>query len=204
MGALNVAIILELQRGILRQQQASSILQARIIHWHHRLNTTDTMDRGKQERLRRHFRPAKLRLLFVGESPPASGRFFYQGDSGLYRAMRDAFQATDPSITDANFLSRFKASGCYLMDLCPEPVDQLDAKARRAACVASEASLTRTIAKLHPPVIATVVRSIEINVRRAANGADWQGKFLHLPYPGRWASHRDVFIRRLVAELGSA
>jgi hypothetical protein len=31
-----------------------------------------------RERLRRHYPPARVRILFVGESPPASGRFFYQ------------------------------------------------------------------------------------------------------------------------------
>ena len=159
------------------------------------------MDRRKQERLRRSFRPAALRLLFVGESPPASGRFFYQGDSGLYRAMREAFQRIDSSITDANFLSRFQASGCYLIDLCPQPVDHLAAKARLAACVTGEASLSRTLVKHHPPIIVTVLRSIESNVRRAATAADWKGSFLHLPYPGRWASHKDVFVRGLAATL---
>ena len=160
-------------------------------------------DRRRRERLRHSFHPARLRLLFIGESPPASGRFFYRGDSGLYRAMRDAFRTIDPSIADGNFLALFQASGCYLIDLCPEPVDHLNSKSRRAACRASEVSLARTIARLHPLMIATVVRSIEGNVAQAAFRADWHGPFIHLPYPGRWSRHRDVFVETLVTKISA-
>jgi hypothetical protein len=136
-------------------------------------------------------------LLFVGESPPASGRFFYQGDSGLYRAMLSAFQRVDPTIDSTNFLSTFREAGCYLIDLCPDPVDDLDPKSRREACRAGEAALLRTIARLRPLMIVTVVRSIEKNVIRSAGGAGWHGTFLHLPYPGRWSRFRAVFVDTL-------
>src|SRR4029079_4292792 len=66
------------------------------------------------EHLRRRYLPTDIRLLFIGESPPASGRFFYCRDSGLYRAIRDAFRILDPSITDDGFLGIFQAAGCYL------------------------------------------------------------------------------------------
>jgi hypothetical protein len=142
--------------------------------------------------------------LFIGESPPASGRFFYRRDSGLYRAMRDAFQSVDPSIDDENFLAQFQASGCYFIDLCAEPVDHLDSKSRRAACVSSEERLARSIAKLKPARIATVVRSIESNVLRAASRAHWCGGFIHLPYPGRWSRYRDAFVNTLAPTIKSS
>jgi hypothetical protein len=157
-----------------------------------------------RERLRMRFRPARVRLLFVGESPPASGRFFYRSDSGLYRAMREAFLAVDPAISDATFLGAFQASGSYLIDLCREPVDQLDSRSRRAACEAGEGSLSRAIARLEPSKIVTVVRSIEANVRRAALRAGWRGPLLHLPYPGRWARHKEVFVAELARYLSWA
>lgn len=157
----------------------------------------------QRESLRRRFRPAHVQLLFIGESPPASGRFFYRGDSGLYRAMRDAFRAVDPSITDSNFLATFYASGCYLIDLCRDPVDNLDPPSRRAACRSSEASLSRTIDRLNPLKIVTLLRSIEANVTRAAFQAGWLGPFLHLPYPGRWSRHRDVFVEALGASISA-
>ena len=158
----------------------------------------DTINRRSRERLRRSFRPACVRLLFVGESPPVSGRFFYQRDSGLYRAMREAFRAINPLINDENFLAVFRSSGCYLIDLCPDPVDHLDLKSRRAACLAGEALLARAIVRLQPDMIATVVRSIEGNVTGSASRADWHGPFIHLPYPGRWSRYRDVFVEALI------
>ena len=159
------------------------------------------MTRGQREKLRHDFRPSPVCMLFIGESPPASGRFFYRRDSGLYRAMLAAFQQADLSISEESFLDTFQASGCYLIDLCPEPVDHLPPAARRAACRASERSLARSIAQLQPVAIVTVVRSIEGNVLQAASRAAWRGEFLHLPYPGRWSRYRDVFVSMLAPSI---
>jgi len=161
-----------------------------------------TLERHGRERLRRRFRPGQVRLLFIGESPPASGRFFYVGDSGLYRAMRSVFQLVDPAIGDEEFLEVFRASGCYLVDLCAEPVDKLDAKSRRDSCRAGEASLERALARLQPAGIATLLRSIEGNVARAAARAGWHGPSIHLPYPGRWSRHREAFAGALAPMIG--
>ncbi len=152
------------------------------------------LDLCQRERLRRSYRPERVRLLFIGESPPASGRFFYRGDSGLYRAMREAFQTVDPSITDATFLRKFQSSGHYLVDLCPEPVDRLDAKSRAAECSKGEESLSKAIEQLCPAFIATVVRSIECNVLSAISAVGWSGTMIRLPYPGRWLHNKHTFL----------
>jgi len=157
----------------------------------------------QRERLRRKYRPAQVRLLFIGESPPASGRFFYQRDSGLYRAIRDAFRAVDPAIDDESFLEIFRGSGCYLIDTCLEPVDHFDARSRRAACIAGEPELARTIRALQPAAIVTLLRSIRDNVQRSVALAEWRGPILEVPYPGRWASHRKIFIEQLQPQLSS-
>jgi len=115
--------------------------------------------------------------------------------------MLETFSAADAAITAETFLETFQSSGCYLIDLCPEPVDHLDASERRAVCRASEKPLSRTIARLQPPAIATVVRSIEGNVARAAALAEWQCPVTHLPYPGRWSRHRLVFVDTLLPAI---
>jgi hypothetical protein len=150
------------------------------------------------EELRRKYRPKQVRFLFVGESPPASGKFFYQRNSGLYRAMRDVFAAVDPSVNDENFLTMFQESGCYLVDLCSQPVDRMSASLRRTTCRASEHSLAKTIASLNPQMIATLLRSIQSNVSNAVALASWSGPLLHLPYPGRWAHLKSEFITDLL------
>jgi hypothetical protein len=142
-----------------------------------------------------------LKLLFIGESPPASGRFFYQQDSGLYRAIRDTFRIADPAITDANFLTVFQGAGCYLIDLCGRPVDQLGAEERRAACRAGEARLARMLEELQPREIVVMVRSIRRNVEQACLRSGWDGPVLELPYPGRWRRHRERFAEGLLPKL---
>ena len=162
---------------------------------------TSARVQAERERLRRQYRPARIRMLFIGESPPSSGHFFYHQDSGLYRAIRDTFRMVDPSIADNTFLDTFQNAGCYLIDACAGPVDHLDVQSRRAACLASEPALTRTIWLLEPAAIVTLLKSIRDNVRRAASQAGRHGPILELPYPGRWASHRKIFLERLVPQL---
>jgi len=154
-----------------------------------------------RERLRRLYRPSRIRILFVGESPPASGRFFYRADSGLYRAVRETFVRAFPSLRNTEFLDSFRSLGCYLIDLCGEPVDNMSPDARRQACGRGEKRLVQEIRAIQPQTIVTVVRSIGTNVRRAQERVDWSGRYLELPYPGRWPQHRKEFCRLLVPFL---
>ena len=156
------------------------------------------MNGRAREVLRRKFLPMHVRILFIGESPPASGRFFYRRDSGLYRAVRSLFQAADPSISDEEFLHRFRKCGCYLIDACTDPVDKLEPKLRRAACAAGERSLSRRIRRQRPEMIVSLVRSTRGNIDRAAATANWYGPIIDVPYPGRWIRHRKVFATKLM------
>jgi hypothetical protein len=99
------------------------------------------------------------------------------------------------------FLEEFQGFGCYLVDLCGEPVDHLARGTRMNICSAGEVRLARVIRTLYPAVIVTVVRSIRANVRRAQQTACWAGLHLELPYPGRWKRHRIEFQRQLVPTL---
>ena len=162
---------------------------------------TDRSALRARESLRRRYRPGKVRILFVGEAPPASGRFFYQGDSGLYRAVRDTFIAAFPSLQKDEFLEAFHDLGCYLVDLCGQPVDHMPRDARTSICHAGERRLAHTIRKLRPMLIVTVVRSIRDSVQRAEIQAGWSGTKIELPYPGRWKHHRVEFQRELAPLL---
>ena len=154
-----------------------------------------------RERLRRRYRPAHVHLLFVGEAPPASGRFFYQADSGLYRAIRGAFVAALPDLRDADFLKSFRNLNCYLVDLCGKPVDRLDTAQRKQARTEGEIPLSRIIRRLQPKIVITVVRAIAPNVIHAQQLSNWMGVHLVLPYPGRWKQHRAAFDELLIPVL---
>jgi len=153
------------------------------------------------EALRNKYRPSQVNMLFIGEAPPASGRFFYHADSGLYRAFQTAFTAAFPTLQHAEFLDAFKSLGCYLVDLCDKPVDQLPRRTRRLACAANEARLAEDICDLKPKTVVAVVRSIAVNVRRALQAANWSGEYVELPYPGRWRHLQKDFQEVLVPLL---
>jgi len=157
-----------------------------------------------RELLRKHYRPNRVQILFVGESPPSSGRFFYQADSGLYRAVRETFLLGFPFLRNTEFLDSFCSLGCYLVDLCGDPVDSMTRDGRKQACRMGESSLAEKIRRLRPQTIVTVVRSIRANVNRAEERAGWSGPHLELPYPGRWHRHRTKFRRLLVPFLRQA
>lgn len=150
-----------------------------------------------REVLRQRYRPAQVRLLFVGEAPPASGLFFYRADSGLFRAIRKAFIAAFPALRSGDFLKSFQELECYLVDLCGTSVDRLDKEERRRVCLQSEVRLARIIKRLQPKTIITVVRSISPHVERAQQQADWMGLHVSLPYPGRWRHHQVAFEKAL-------
>jgi hypothetical protein len=154
-----------------------------------------------RERLRRQYRPAHVRLLFIGEAPPASGRFFYQADSGLYRAIRGAFIAALPELREDDFLGSFRNLHCYLVDLCGRPVDRLNTVQRRQARTEGEIPLSWIVRRLQPRIVITVVRSIVPNVLRAQQLSNWTGVHLVLPYPGRWKHHRAAFDELLIPVL---
>ena len=154
-----------------------------------------------KERLRLSYCPARVRMLFVGEAPPASGRFFYQADSGLYRAIRAAFARAVPLTDKGDFLKRFQMFGCYLVDLCSKPVDRLNRIQRRKACIQGEVRLAGILRELSPRIVITVVRSIGPNVKRAELCAGWRGEHVELPYPGRWYRNRKIFLEELTPVL---
>ena len=154
-----------------------------------------------RERLRRRYRPARVRILFVGEAPPASGRFFYQADSGLYRAVRESFVETFPDVAAGDFLQAFQEMGCYLIDLCGKPVDRMAPQQRKIICMEGETRLATRLKQLRPKIVITVVRSISGNVKRSEQRAGWLGKHVELPYPGRWHRYRQVFLEDLTSVL---
>jgi hypothetical protein len=112
--------------------------------------------------------------------------------------MHTAFQKVDATIGEENFLSTFRAYGCYLTDLSHEPVDHLDPPLRRAMRSQGEKALARELVRLQPEIIAPVLRSIAGNVGNAVERANWQGQVLQFRYPGRWSRYREAFIDALV------
>lgn len=152
------------------------------------------------EALRRSFLPREVRVLFVGESPPAGGTFFYAADSGLYRATRDAFNEALPELRGGDFLQQFSALGCYLDDLCHEPVNHLNATERLNSRRRGESVFAQTLRDLRPRVVVILLKAIAPNISRAAKLAGCGEIERHvLTYPSRWHRHRIAYRNELSA-----
>lgn len=105
------------------------------------------------EELRARYRPDRLRVLLIGESPPdpRSGRrrFFYAPEltfDNLYRGVAEAVYGLEPGFDvrqKAVILDRLKADGFWLIDAVEHPVNKLPSRARRRAIADGVPALVR-------------------------------------------------------------
>jgi hypothetical protein len=116
-------------------------------------------------RARTQYRPQRIRVLFVGESPPSKGKFFYCGSNNLLRRMRTAVGGPKE---DAEFLNNFMARGWYLDDLVPEPIDDLPKPDREKRCRDARADFAARIAEYKPCGIVCLLLQIKHDVECAA------------------------------------
>jgi hypothetical protein len=130
------------------------------------------------EHVRLAYRPDRITTLFVGESAPHGGTFFYNQDSGLFREIRKAFQGTE------SFLEDFKRSGFYLDDLVLEPVNQLERKGRMSLCRNSATIFAKRLKSYNPKDIVILLKSIKPMVLQAMQEAGLSYEPFCTPYPG--------------------
>lgn len=145
------------------------------------------------EETRAVYRPERIRTLFVGESAPVSGDFFYFGNTNMTRYMQQAIEAVFGA--QADFLSQFKSFGWYLDDLCLTPVNHLKGAARRTACTDAIASLAVRIADYRPDAVVSLLRSIDANVEAATRAAGCPASVRRVAFPGMGQQsrfHRDM------------
>ena len=123
-----------------------------------------------------------MTTLFVGESAPASGDFFYFGNNNMLRHMQ---RAVDAALGDGGeFLGRFKSYGWFLDDLVLVPVDKLAPSERKAKCVAATESLAHRIALYRLLAIVSLLVSIKAIVEKAAKEAGSDAQMYGVPFPG--------------------
>lgn len=154
------------------------------------------MDAGRsREELRLSYRPAEVRVLFIGESPPANGTFFYLENSNLWLYTRKAFQSVYGAALpeDMSFCEFFTSRGCYLEDLCSNPVNHMTNPERSRTCKAAVDSLAERISALSPRAVVCVkvptARYIESAM--AKNGLH-AGSLYVLPFPSCGHQHEYV------------
>jgi hypothetical protein len=134
------------------------------------------------EELRKSFYPGTVATLFVGESAPASGRFFYSGNSSLFRAMKRAFGDRE------TFLQDFKTKGFYLDDLVLTPVNKLKRPERSRQRQDAVPELAKRLSEYKPKAVVVVMRAILPTVRKAMHMAGIMYEPFCVPHPafGNW------------------
>jgi hypothetical protein len=130
------------------------------------------------ENLRRSYRPDRITTLFVGESAPHGGTFFYNQDSGLFREIRNAFKGK------AVFLEDFKKNGFYLDDLVLDPVNHLANRQRRSLCKEAVSSFAKRLRDYKPEAVVALLCSIKPMVLEAMQEAGLSYQPFCTPYPG--------------------
>ncbi len=154
----------------------------------------------RQERARLQYKPESTKVLFLGESPPSSGTFFYYFDSNLYKYTKDAFQEVYGYQAGAGerFLQFFQSMGCWVDDLCLQP-----GKPKGAQCYQAVPSLAARIREAKPLAFVGVMLGIEMHLRKAIRLADLEDLpqyFLRFPAQGnqrRYVDELAAVLRRL-------
>jgi len=165
------------------------------------------MSNGAIDELRRRYRPANIRLLFIGESPPASGEFFYDDSSSVMlraHTMKAFSNVLGLSFSsDRQFLNCFKSTGCYLDDITDVPVDKVSAEDRRSKL---DIALPRFVERLNdtaPDIIVIMLKRLREPVERAIKKSDLCNPDIFVtPFAG--FSWQDEYVAKLVDILQHA
>lgn len=138
------------------------------------------------EKIRNHYKPYNVDVLFVGESRPQGGTFFYQGDSALYRETKKAF---DEFFNEDVFtLNKFQNWKCWLYDICEDPVNGLEDHERRAEIRRNIPKLIDNIKTLKPKIIIVCKKKfVEPEIKNCSIMDHYcEGKSIFfLPFPGQ-------------------
>jgi hypothetical protein len=112
------------------------------------------------EQLREQYRPDRLEVLLIGESPPDPGanerRFFYAPTlriDNLYRGVAQGLYGDYPAVdlTDKPaVLRRLQTDGFWLIDAVDQPVNHLPPGPRRASITAAVPQLVARCRELAP------------------------------------------------------
>ena len=153
------------------------------------------------EEVRSRFQPCQIGVLFVGESPPQNGTFPYLKNSNLFRYTREAFcEALGACFTDG-FLDNFRDNGCFLEDLCGEPVNKLSKRKKKRACQDAVGKLVLKLQAAQPSAVICVMRRISPIVQQALRVAGFASlPFWSVPFPAQ--GHQREYVRELVQILG--
>jgi hypothetical protein len=165
---------------------------------------------GELEQLRAEYRPARVRLLLLGESPPPGSGFFYLARSTIFTCTRRVLVEQCGFPNDASaFLNAFAAAGFFLDDFSPQRGDQPASRPGEPDVRASVARIAATIDSERPLVVVGVLQRIERLVGEAVEQSQRpETPWICLPFPN-WRSDStrkayEAALRRVLEDFGLA
>ena len=148
------------------------------------------------EKVRLSFKPEKIKLLFIAESPPASGDFFYvRSRMTVYTARAFGSVFEESFISTSDFLNFFQDKGCYLEDLTSTAVNKMASSDREKYLKKGILQLSDKLRLYNPEAIVIMLKKIERHVKSAVAIAGLTCPVYALPFPGN--GHQNKFIRGL-------
>lgn len=161
---------------------------------------------------RERYRPDAVRVLFIAESPPSSGGYFYftttVGKDHLFRETMKALQLWPmkrpmrKGLDKRPLLDEFQRMKYFLIDTCNRPVDKLSHKLKTKHVARGASSLGSRIKNLDPKTIIIVKKTVFRPVRDAMGKAGLGDRVLNekpIPFPshGNQRKYRAT-LRRLI------
>ena len=153
------------------------------------------------EEARIHYKPKNIRLLFVGESAPAGGTFFYFGNSGFTNYTRQAFENGLGLKFESNlaFLDLFKESGCWLDDISQVSVNNLTRRERKSLLQDQTPDFAHRLREANPDYLIVTLKSIIPYVDAALGQVRTHPMVHYLPFPGN--GHQRKYMEQLAEIL---
>jgi hypothetical protein len=138
----------------------------------------DRSEKFNHEQLRESYKPDSIRVLYIAESPPSGGTFFYAMNSNLFRCIKSAFiKVFGEKISDnTSFLKFFVINNFYLEDLCVEPVNDKSDAERIVLRQQGIEPLSQRIKSYSPTAIIILMKGIESEVKDAINKSNLNTK----------------------------
>jgi hypothetical protein len=118
---------------------------------------------GSIKEVQEKYRPdPPIKVLFVGESLPIGGKYFYCGRNSLLTHFKRALG--EEGSADEDFFEKFKQRGWFFDDLVPSQVSKAELKAR---CREARADLSTRIEYHKPSIIVCILLGIRDHVEVA-------------------------------------
>lgn len=157
--------------------------------------------------LRSKYQPKSLNIVFILESPPVSGKYFYDEEGSikepLFSAMMKLLKFNPKDKQEG--LAHFADSGYYIVDATYEPVNKLKGKKRDEKILENYNNLVSDLEGLGDPknlnlilVKANICRLLEKRLLKAGFNVQNNGNIIPFPSTG----HQNKFTTEIGKVVG--